>query len=41
MRAAGVLSWDALDERSWPGVSAVEPADIARVLGVYAALSVR
>ncbi|MYW31115.1 helix-turn-helix domain-containing protein [Streptomyces sp. SID2119] len=31
-----VLSWDALDERSWPGVSEMEPADIARVLGVYA-----
>ncbi|MGW0365827.1 telomere-associated protein Tap [Streptomyces sp. NPDC002990] len=31
-----VLSWDALDERSWPGVTDMEPADIARVLGVYA-----
>ncbi|MCG7527789.1 helix-turn-helix transcriptional regulator [Streptomyces sp. OfavH-34-F] len=31
-----VLSWDALDARSWPGVSEMEPADIARVLGVYA-----
>ncbi|MFF4433905.1 telomere-associated protein Tap [Streptomyces sp. NPDC001513] len=31
-----VLSWDALDERSWPGVSGMEPADIARVLGTYA-----
>ncbi|GAA2280830.1 helix-turn-helix transcriptional regulator [Streptomyces hawaiiensis] len=31
-----VLSWDALDERSWPGVTAMEPAGIARVLGVYA-----
>ncbi|MCM2388139.1 telomere-associated protein Tap [Streptomyces albipurpureus] len=31
-----VLSWDALDPRSWPGVSEMEPADIARVLGVYA-----
>lgn len=31
-----VLSWDALDERSWPGVCEMEPADIARVLGVYA-----
>ncbi|WP_331757584.1 telomere-associated protein Tap [Streptomyces albidoflavus] len=31
-----VLSWDALDERSWPGVTEMEPADIARVLGVYA-----
>ncbi|MFG2282487.1 telomere-associated protein Tap [Streptomyces asoensis] len=31
-----VLSWDALDERSWPGVARMEPADVARVLGVYA-----
>ncbi|WP_046508387.1 telomere-associated protein Tap [Streptomyces odonnellii] len=31
-----ILSWDALDERSWPGVADMEPADIARVLGVYA-----
>ena len=31
-----ILSWDALDERSWPGVSEMEPTDIARVLGVYA-----
>ncbi|MCX2925094.1 telomere-associated protein Tap [Streptomyces sp. NEAU-W12] len=31
-----VLSWDALDERSWPGVADMEPADIARVLGLYA-----
>ncbi|MFE7466211.1 telomere-associated protein Tap [Streptomyces sp. NPDC057499] len=31
-----ILSWDALDERSWPGVSEMEPAGIARVLGVYA-----
>ncbi|MCF3184754.1 transcriptional regulator, partial [Streptomyces polychromogenes] len=31
-----VLSWDALDSRSWPGVSDMEPADIARVLGTYA-----
>ncbi|MFD9523708.1 telomere-associated protein Tap [Streptomyces sp. NPDC059979] len=31
-----VLSWDALDERAWPGVTAMEPADIARVLGAYA-----
>ncbi|MEU0414346.1 helix-turn-helix domain-containing protein [Streptomyces griseorubiginosus] len=31
-----ILSWDALDERSWPGVTQMEPADIARVLGVYA-----
>ncbi|MFI1067741.1 telomere-associated protein Tap [Streptomyces spororaveus] len=32
-----VLSWDALDARSWPGVTGMEPADIARVLGTYAA----
>ncbi|MFD5623437.1 telomere-associated protein Tap [Streptomyces yangpuensis] len=31
-----VLSWDALDARSWPGVATMHPADIARVLGVYA-----
>ncbi|MFF3447043.1 telomere-associated protein Tap [Streptomyces sp. NPDC002667] len=31
-----ILSWDALDERSWPGVAEMEPADIARVLGAYA-----
>ncbi|MGW1137224.1 telomere-associated protein Tap [Streptomyces zhihengii] len=31
-----ILSWDALDDRSWPGVAEMEPADIARVLGVYA-----
>ncbi|WP_030997795.1 telomere-associated protein Tap [Streptomyces sp. NRRL F-5630] len=31
-----ILPWDALDERSWPGVAEMEPADIARVLGVYA-----
>ncbi|OIJ63420.1 telomere-associated protein Tap [Streptomyces mangrovisoli] len=31
-----VLAWDALDERSWPGVTAMEPADIARVLALYA-----
>ncbi|MEU9271981.1 helix-turn-helix domain-containing protein [Streptomyces sp. NPDC048251] len=31
-----ILSWDALDERSWPGVTELEPADVARVLGVYA-----
>ncbi|MEU1091630.1 helix-turn-helix transcriptional regulator, partial [Streptomyces sp. NPDC005892] len=31
-----ILSWDALDERSWPGVTDMEPADIARVLGTYA-----
>ncbi|MFJ2721910.1 telomere-associated protein Tap [Streptomyces sp. NPDC087437] len=31
-----VLSWDALDTRAWPGVTDMEPADIARVLGIYA-----
>ncbi|HEY1156517.1 MAG TPA: helix-turn-helix domain-containing protein, partial [Arthrobacter sp.] len=31
-----ILSWDALDERSWPGVTEMEPADVARVLGIYA-----
>ncbi|KOX03344.1 transcriptional regulator [Streptomyces sp. NRRL B-1140] len=31
-----VLPWDALDERSWPGVTEMEPPEIARVLGVYA-----
>ncbi|MEV3973013.1 helix-turn-helix domain-containing protein [Streptomyces sp. NPDC050698] len=31
-----LLSWDAFDERSWPGLAAMEPAGIARVLGVYA-----
>ncbi|MEH6376242.1 helix-turn-helix domain-containing protein [Streptomyces sp. KLMMK] len=31
-----VLSWDALDPRSWPGVAQMEPADVARVLGLYA-----
>ncbi|MFE9934310.1 telomere-associated protein Tap [Streptomyces sp. NPDC005533] len=32
-----ILSWDALDARSWPGVADMEPAEIARVLGTYAA----
>ncbi|MFS0696917.1 telomere-associated protein Tap [Streptomyces nitrosporeus] len=31
-----ILPWDALDERSWPGVTDMAPADIARVLGIYA-----
>jgi hypothetical protein len=31
-----ILSWDALHERSWPGVSAMESADVGRVLGTYA-----
>ncbi|MEU3787527.1 helix-turn-helix domain-containing protein [Streptomyces sp900129855] len=31
-----ILPWDALDSRAWPGVTEMEPADVARVLGVYA-----
>ncbi|WP_019356573.1 telomere-associated protein Tap [Streptomyces sp. AA1529] len=31
-----ILPWDALDERSWPGVSEMAPADVARTLGLYA-----
>ncbi|MFF8830909.1 telomere-associated protein Tap [Streptomyces sp. NPDC015131] len=31
-----VLPWDALDSRAWPGVADLEPADIARALGLYA-----
>ncbi|MGW6845946.1 telomere-associated protein Tap [Streptomyces sp. NPDC054958] len=31
-----ILSWDALDTRSWPGVAEMEPAEVARVLGTYA-----
>ncbi|WEH37262.1 helix-turn-helix domain-containing protein [Streptomyces sp. AM 4-1-1] len=31
-----ILPWDALDERSWPGVTDMEPAAIAQVLGIYA-----
>ncbi|GGN64201.1 transcriptional regulator [Streptomyces kronopolitis] len=31
-----LLSWDALDSRSWPGVAEMAPAEVARVLGVYA-----
>ncbi|MFI9297580.1 telomere-associated protein Tap [Streptomyces gardneri] len=31
-----ILPWDALDSRSWPGVADMDPADIARVLGIYA-----
>ncbi len=31
-----ILSWDALDSRAWPGVTELEPEEIARVLGVYA-----
>ncbi|MFB7657896.1 MULTISPECIES: telomere-associated protein Tap [unclassified Streptomyces] len=32
-----VLSWGALDARSWPGVDGLEPPEIAHVLGTYAA----
>ncbi|WP_405940594.1 telomere-associated protein Tap [Streptomyces sp. NBC_00207] len=32
-----ILSWEALDARSWPGVAGMEPAEVARVLGTYAA----
>ncbi|MHC0433516.1 telomere-associated protein Tap [Streptomyces sp. O3] len=31
-----ILPWDALDERSWPGVADLDPPAIARVLGTYA-----
>ncbi|MDX2521600.1 helix-turn-helix domain-containing protein [Streptomyces stelliscabiei] len=31
-----ILPWDALDSRAWPGVTDMDPADVARVLGVYA-----
>ncbi|MFI1948640.1 telomere-associated protein Tap [Streptomyces virginiae] len=31
-----LLSWDALDTRSWPGVAYMAPAAIANVLGTYA-----
>ncbi|WP_405392434.1 helix-turn-helix domain-containing protein [Streptomyces sp. NBC_01102] len=31
-----ILPWDALDERSWPGVTDMEPAAIAQVLGIFA-----
>ncbi|MDX2557641.1 telomere-associated protein Tap [Streptomyces stelliscabiei] len=31
-----ILPWDALDSRAWPGVAEMEPADVARVVGVYA-----
>lgn len=31
-----VLSWAALDARSWPGVADMEPADVAHVLDAYA-----
>ncbi|WP_432101326.1 telomere-associated protein Tap [Streptomyces sp. WAC 04229] len=32
-----ILSWGALDARSWPGVETMDPPEIARVLGTYAA----
>ncbi|UED82769.1 telomere-associated protein Tap [Streptomyces profundus] len=31
-----ILPWDALDARSWPGVTHMRPPDIARVLSTYA-----
>ncbi|MEV6507811.1 helix-turn-helix domain-containing protein [Streptomyces sp. NPDC051642] len=31
-----VLPWDALDTRAWGDVAALHPADLARVLGVFA-----
>ncbi|SOD62809.1 Helix-turn-helix [Streptomyces zhaozhouensis] len=31
-----ILPWNALDERSWPGLAELPPPDIARALGVYA-----
>ncbi|MEU9072375.1 helix-turn-helix domain-containing protein [Streptomyces sp. NPDC048306] len=31
-----ILPWDALDSRTWPGVAEMEPAGIARVMGLYA-----
>ncbi|MDQ0847514.1 DNA-binding transcriptional regulator [Streptomyces sp. V1I6] len=31
-----ILPWDALDSRAWPGIADLEPADVARVLAVYA-----
>ncbi|MGI5473241.1 telomere-associated protein Tap [Streptomyces sp. CA-132043] len=32
-----ILPWDALDARAWPGTADLPPADLARVLGTYAA----
>ncbi|WP_405791790.1 telomere-associated protein Tap [Streptomyces sp. NBC_01506] len=32
-----VLPWDALDPRGWPGTVALPPAELAHVLGTYAA----
>ncbi|MFH0178695.1 telomere-associated protein Tap [Streptomyces cacaoi] len=31
-----VVPWDAFDARAWPGLAGMEPAELARVLGVYA-----
>jgi hypothetical protein len=31
-----ILPWEALDERSWPGLTTMEPAGIARALSIYA-----
>ncbi|MFJ4585581.1 telomere-associated protein Tap [Streptomyces echinatus] len=31
-----VLPWNAFDERSWPGAPGMDPAGMARTLGVYA-----
>ncbi|AJT70118.1 hypothetical protein T261_8526 [Streptomyces lydicus] len=31
-----ILPWDALDERMWPGTARLAPAELARVLGIYA-----
>ncbi|MFG2887374.1 telomere-associated protein Tap [Streptomyces sp. NPDC048297] len=31
-----ILSWDALDTRAWGAAATLHPADLARVLGVYA-----
>ncbi|MEU0525904.1 telomere-associated protein Tap [Streptomyces niveus] len=32
-----VLPWDALDQRGWPGAATLPPAELAHVLGTYAA----
>ncbi len=32
-----ILPWGALDARSWLGVASMGPAEVARVLGTYAA----
>ncbi|WP_329038727.1 helix-turn-helix domain-containing protein [Streptomyces sp. NBC_01725] len=32
-----VLPWDALDQRGWPGAATLPPAELAQVLGTYAA----